>query len=659
MSTTNDGRLTVSKEPFIKTREVTICVAFADYWNGMSPELKDRYFIPRWSQQRIRQHLEMLKAFGFNAIQTSAAGQYAMGAGVDESVWEAKLILEMRMAREMGMEVTFIKWGSHFYDDAKRSWVGDLDWHNPSDRAFMEKEYRHQARFAPYVDRVVTHWIDPGGPKKGCAECSIETAIEMHNRILDLFRQENPNLDGYFSTWAMLWPGWPHWRGYEGVRSVAQSRTLDRNSGIALESHNIDSDGLVLGSGARLNTADVDTITKSGRKVGVWCWYTADIEIQPSLHVHTALLERYFRGLQQEARNGLDWHTLDDTSFGLNMHNLFVAGRLMQDPSLDSRQLLNEFVTGLVGDRAAGAVVAGLDALEQARCRSLRYGAEIAEIPGVGAPPPNPTKKPRAGASWTMVPVLDASWLTDTAKKVQDAISRLNPLSVDPGRATAWPVTMSPADYVEELKAHLRAVDQMMAFLHGSWKIQQRAASGGGPEELEAAVNALPKVVYDPAHTAGLEEVIYKHNLASLKQKHCRWMNDATASPLLPAAKDIRSVPLPDANLEFSPVPFVAELQFVDIRSVHGGDKDGLVYVRGTLDRLRDGKGRLLYGADGPVKVWVNGTAVGCEPRTTNPAVVDQYSAAVAWKKGRNEILFAICTNAGKAWGVMARAVLE
>ncbi len=132
----------------------------------------------------------------------------------------------------------------------------------------------------------------------------------------------------------------------------------------------------------------------------------------------------------------------------------------------------------------------------------------------------------------------------------------------------------------------------------------------------------------------------------------------AKASPLLPKATTIDKAAPPKAGVKFTPVEYNVPYRFVDIRPVHASKNDGLIYVKGRLTSPKAGKGQLLYGADGPVKVWVNGKAVGCQPAATNPSVPDQYAAPVSWKKGPNDVLFAIHSNHGKAWGIIARGVL-
>jgi hypothetical protein len=77
---------------------------------------------------------------------------------------------------------------------------------------------------------------------------------------------------------------------------------------------------------------------------------------------------------------------------------------------------------------------------------------------------------------------------------------------------------MEPTEYLGELNAHLEAIRQMLAFLKGAHAVEKMQAAGAPADKLEAAVASLPKVVYDPAHTAGLEAGIYQQKLAALKK---------------------------------------------------------------------------------------------------------------------------------------------
>lgn len=61
---------------------------------------------------------------------------------------------------------------------------------------------------------------------------------------------------------------------------------------------------------------------------------------------------------------------------------------------------------------------------------------------------------------------------------------------------------------------------------------------------------------------------------------------------------------------------------------------------------------KLLLGYDGPVKAWIDGKAVATDPNGTNPANPEQIKAAFSVSKGSHEIVVALDTNKGAAWGI-------
>ncbi|MCE9590382.1 MAG: alpha-glucosidase/alpha-galactosidase [Planctomycetes bacterium] len=133
------------------------------------------------------------------------------------------------------------------------------------------------------------------------------------------------------------------------------------------------------------------------------------------------------------------------------------------------------------------------------------------------------------------------------------------------------------------------------------------------------------------------------------------------ATDLHPTVPDLRRVE-PPRNGAYS-APMKARLAggrdgFLDVRSVHGG-KDGLIFLRTKYEAAKAAIGRLIYGADGPVKVWVNGETSDYRPEATNPAIPGQYEATVKWKKGKNDIVFVLDSNEGHAWGLYAAATLK
>ena len=493
--------------PFIRVREVISSTPWSTYMAEMAPEVRKQWYMPYWSEDRLRRHLEMLRAFGFNSIQVNANPLMAIWGNAEPQAWRQRVVGYVRAARALGMQVSQFVWGAAIADpqSAHGQKFTELDWHNPADRARQEAWYRDQAELAPLGDRIITHWGDPGRP--GCAACTLDSVSERHNVILAVFRAGNPQIRGALSTWFMGGEMGYTYPGYVSPGQVAAHPALEPGSEVVIGLMNYHSDGVNCDPSSELKRTDLAAIAATGRGAGVWGWYTADIEILPSLHVHTDLLQNYFRSLPAETRTSLAWHSLDDNAHGLNMQNLYVAAQLMIDPARDGQALLDEFVTGFVGPASAPAVAAALRAIEQVRTRSRRYDLAVRDAT---VPLPGPVKD--------LTP-LPATWLQDSAAVIAAAQRGLATVAVPRTFTPAWPVTLHPADYLVELKVHLEAIRQMLAFLQAAQPLERRKAGGETTAQLQAAIEMLPVVTYDPAHTAGLETMVYRKKLAALQKQ--------------------------------------------------------------------------------------------------------------------------------------------
>ncbi len=165
------------------------------------------------------------------------------------------------------------------------------------------------------------------------------------------------------------------------------------------------------------------------------------------------------------------------------------------------------------------------------------------------------------------------------------------------------------------------------------------------------------RVVLSPDFLAAL-----KKDVTALRRKYADRsirLTKCTASGLLPGAGSIAAVAYPPKRLEFTPIVYETSSDYHDIRPRHNNTKDGLVYARGTLKMAKAQAGRLRVAADGPVKVFVNRTKVACDPKATNPIHDHAVTVPVKWRKGANEIVVAIRTNRGRAWGFAIGALLD
>ncbi len=188
--------------------------------------------------------------------------------------------------------------------------------------------------------------------------------------------------------------------------------------------------------------------------------------------------------------------------------------------------------------------------------------------------------------------------------------------------------------------------------------VRVRALLGRDPEC--ALAKALQETLVRIERELGIPDAAFLDRVARMKDeivKEYKLPHRFTvfeASQLLPPVTVIGDVQRPPAGLAFKPVTTITSESFCDIRSFHDA-KNGLLYIR-TAFTAREGESRrLVYGADGAVKVWVNGQEVGCHPEATNPAKADAFQVEAKWQPGVNEIVFALATHDGRAWGVFAK----
>lgn len=505
------------QQPFIKRREVTMCCPWSDYWLKEVPQpIKAKVCHELWSPEALSRYLDMLQAFGFNSIQIADATQAYNSTGVTPDELRARDLHLLKAARERGMTATWFLWSNVCYDPKARDPRSPMTrfqqcWHDPAEQAILADYYRYQAQYAPYVDHLVTHWADPGGGKEGCQQCNYRGALELHNAIQAIFRERNPQIRTTFSTWMLLSSGWNRWPGLN-LDSILHSGILAADAGVAIGLMNGGADGRRLDWAGELKREEVEAIRATGRMAGIWGWYTTDIEIHPSLQVHTGVLQNYFGSLVKPSGGWLDWHSVDDNCHGFNMPNLYVAGRLMQDPSADARVVLGEFLHQYFGAEIAPLMAAALLVVEKARTESMRYSTQT------GDPSEElHLKEMRETRALTGT----SSWRQAVLAMAEEAGQRLEHAGICAGHTPPFPTPITPADYLEEIKAHLRAIAQLMRFLLQADLVWQQIHKKAAPEIVKAALARLPEVENSSAHLVHLERYTAKCAREALYKALC------------------------------------------------------------------------------------------------------------------------------------------
>ncbi len=132
-----------------------------------------------------------------------------------------------------------------------------------------------------------------------------------------------------------------------------------------------------------------------------------------------------------------------------------------------------------------------------------------------------------------------------------------------------------------------------------------------------------------------------------------RWL----VSRALPSAGILRGLAYPRNRkaLGFAAREFPGGLADLHLDLFRCAPGDRLVYFAVGLDCPERMKLIAGLGYDGPVKVWIDRRLRFYDPRGTNPANADKARIPFSAAAGRHEILIALGSNHGKAWGVCLR----
>jgi sialate O-acetylesterase len=128
------------------------------------------------------------------------------------------------------------------------------------------------------------------------------------------------------------------------------------------------------------------------------------------------------------------------------------------------------------------------------------------------------------------------------------------------------------------------------------------------------------------------------------------FVNNLRISEILPGV-DVRKLGCPE-KLKLQDRQFPAN--FCDRHLELGPAGEALVYYAFNFRCAVPMKLNLLFGYDGPAKVWLDRKSLFCDPKGTNPARPEDAVIPFAAKAGGHEMLVALGSH-GAAWGVFLR----
>ncbi len=140
-----------------------------------------------------------------------------------------------------------------------------------------------------------------------------------------------------------------------------------------------------------------------------------------------------------------------------------------------------------------------------------------------------------------------------------------------------------------------------------------------------------------------------------IDNENASFFPDIEVSVPLPWPGQLAEVGPLSENVAMRPAVFSGTCCWPPEKDTRTPGKDELHYFRFRFICRQRMTMRLLFGYDGPVKVFINAREVFADPEGTNPIGKDEASYEFTAAKGEHEAVFALCTNKGRAWGIGAR----
>lgn len=487
--------LDIAESPFLKGREVIIINPWVREGlrvGDMSEKLKQKYCPRNWSEERLRQYVNLLDSFGYNNIEVSDTWLQVsyLSGDAPRTKWRDKIIVMSEQAHKNGQKIALWVYGSSAkdFETGKEFTRPGACFNDPNERQVLLKSYNLQAgNYGRCVDRIHTHWSDWGGAV-GCQKgCTIETAVKQHNIILSKFRKKNLAVESDLGLWGIKAGAWSKtegeiWPGYKGIDTILDSPIFPREVSIAVT--------------AWCGQTDLETIlhiADKGFKPCIWSWRLLDIEHWHGMHVHTKKLEKYFRSLPREAGGCLEFHTVDDVSQFLIMSNLYVAGQLMWNPEKSGGQLLREFTRGMFGAGNEEKMASVYEAYEKCCCYLC----------------PLPQDYPLSF-------VFDGA--RERLKLLSQAKATIKEVEIADDFIPAFPLIIKQKELLKEIDVQFDLLKPYLEFQIAASELLKMKERGAAKEELSKAFAVLPKPVISDEYLNRNIYGRYWFDLRKLKQ---------------------------------------------------------------------------------------------------------------------------------------------
>lgn len=449
--------------PWIAEREATVCTWKVDYNRGFISNMATSLLVDfiSMSNRQLREYVGMMKACGFTGIQVTDMVSAWRASGSWEFVHDRYKLLADELHRQ-GMNFTVWCWAAEFsghgWHDESVAYTSD----DPEIPAYKDekvlvsfnKYYDIYADLAPYADRVIAHFFDPGRLK------DTESIIYFTGLLADKFRAKNPNIKIAIDTWGCP-PDYPS----ELVKAGMDDIMLMELPFLPTWREE--------GKRARFR----EGVKSLGCGLGSWGWYTCEYEIDqmPLMCVNNRVLSDVYNRIKAEADSVMTpsyWSEMDSYHV-LNFFSMYAAGHLLTDPNADPDALLAESaeaITGTAHPENTKKLLSALELIRDARCgdRWESYWW---------------TEKEYILVNGEYAPIL---------ARADRIIADFETLLTEDEPTDGIPFPVKRNHLYRLILPHLYQIRQFAQFRVGLAELRALAESGVDPALLQEKVNALP-----------------------------------------------------------------------------------------------------------------------------------------------------------------------
>lgn len=435
-------------KPWIPERECAVCPWVPRYVRGVfvNPYADERMNIWEYGPAQTEAYVNMFDWFGFSGVQLMETC-YSYGLLGSIEAFHARLKEFSTAARANGQNVSLWVWAAEF---SHYNWIdpdvtytpsnGQSAFSDPRIRKVFEKYYDSYAELAPYVDRLMGHFYDPGNLTE-------QSDVFNYMRLLEgKFRARNPNIKMAVDMWAAN----PDYftklvqNGFQHYLILEQPHWIEPAKREALHQE----------------------AKRLGLDIGMWGWYSTEYETDQlaSLYVNCQVLREHYQGIKKTAANvypyrywsEMEAHHLND------IYSDYVASQLLWNPDRDPHEILRELTDGIWGGANGDKVFTALRLVEDTR------------------------SGPGWNTYWWREPQyrIGTADAADDLRRADAAVEELEGLKSDPSFVPKFPLPFPPSTFVELMLPHLRQIRAFAQFRLGLSAVQAAAKSGAGKSEV-------------------------------------------------------------------------------------------------------------------------------------------------------------------------------